>query len=109
MATRVRMARRATDKVVNVKRSLSQISPSSWVAMATAASLPDAQAASRSSGVRAGPEPLTPSTSRVSDACAAYRSSRSAARAMADHRSSRGSAVMRSRSRVICSWSARSK
>ena len=56
-----------------------------------------------------GPEPLTPSTSRVSAACAAYRSSRRAARAMVDQRSSRGSAVIRSRSRVICSRSARSK
>ncbi len=103
------MARSATDKVVNVKRSLSQISPRVWAAMATAASLPATQAASRSSGVLGTSGPLTPSTSWVSDACAAYRSSRRAARAMVDQRSSRGSAVMRSSSRAICSRSARSK
>jgi NADH-quinone oxidoreductase subunit G len=106
-ATRVRMARSATDKVVNVKRSLSQISPRVCAAIPTAASFREAQPASRSSGERAGP--LTASTSSVSEACAAYRSSRSAARAIVDQRSSRGSAVMRSRSRVICSRSARSK
>ncbi len=103
------MARSATDSVVNVKRSLSQISPIIWPAIATAASLFDTQAASRSSGVREIPAPLAPSTSWVSDACAAYRSSRRAARAMVDQRSSRGRAVIRSRSRAICSRSARSK
>ena len=103
------MARRATDKVVKVNRSLSQISPRVWAAIPTAASLREAQAASRSSGFLGTSGPLTPSTSWVSEACAAYRSSRSAARAMVDQRSSRGSAVMRSRNRVICSRSARSK
>ena len=106
-ATRVRMARSATDSVVNVKRSLSQISPSVCAAIATAASLRATQAASRCSGD--SPESVTPSTSLVSDACAAYRSSRSAARAIVDQRSSRGSAVMRSRRLAICSRSARSK
>ena len=57
------MARSATDKVVNVKRSLSQISASIWRAMETAASLRDCQVASRSSGVIGLPEPVTPSTS----------------------------------------------
>src|SRR6185369_10863908 len=59
-ATRVRTARSATDKVVKVKRSLSQISPRVCAAMPTAASLREAQVASRSSGDRASP--LAPST-----------------------------------------------
>ena len=105
----MRTARSATDKVVNVKRSLSQISPRVWAAMATAASLRDVHAASRASGELGTSGSLTPSTSWVREASAAYRSSRSAARAIVDQRSSRGSAVMRSRSRVICSRSARSK
>ena len=100
------MARRATDSVVNVKRSLSQISPRVRVARRTAAAFHFVQVARRASGV---PGPLTHSTSRVSAALALYRSSRMAARAMLLHRSSRGSTVIRSRSRVICSRSVRSK
>ena len=46
---------------------------------------------------------------RVIAACAAYTSSRSALRAIEVHRSSRGSATIWSRSRVIWSRSARSK
>ena len=88
------MARSATDKVVNVKRSLSQISPSIWAAIATAASLLDAQAASRSSGVRGIPEPLTQDVLGVSGAgvprtpeerLAAWTSGNEAAVAMTRH------------------------
>ena len=67
MATRARMARSATDSVVNVKRSLSQISPRVRVARATADALRPVQVARRASGV---PGPVTHSTSRVSAAVA---------------------------------------
>ena len=105
-ATSVLITRVATDSVVNVNRSLSQISPSVPAARSTAEAFRDSQAATRSP---ATPCPPTASTSLVSAACAPYSSSRRDDRAMDAQRSSRGSATIRSRSLPSCSRSATAK
>jgi hypothetical protein len=105
-ATSVLITRVATDSVVNVNRSLSQISPNVRAARSTAEAFRDSQAATRS---LASPCPPTASTSLVSAACAPYRSSRRDDRAIDDQRSSRGSATIRSLSLPICSRSATAK
>ena len=104
--TSVLMVLTATERVATSNTSLSQISTRVRLARATADSFLASQAASRDSGV---PGSVTVSTSLASAACAVYRSSRSAPLAMVLHRSSLGSAVIRSRSLVIWSRSARSK
>src|SRR5207247_1447096 len=76
------------------------LSVSVAVARSTAGSVRSPHSASRCSGE---PGPVTISTSLASAACAAYRSSRSAPRAIVFHLSSRGSATIWSRSLVICS------
>ncbi len=90
-ATRVRMARTATDKVATVNRSVSQISVRVCAARCTADSFRFTHSASRCSGV-AGP--VTVRTLAASAACAEYRSSRSAPRASVFHLSSRGRATI---------------
>ena len=74
--TRVRIARTATDSVATVNASLSQISVSVCAGPDHRGLVPPGPGRSRCSGVP--PEPVTVSTSLVSAACAAYRSSRSA-------------------------------
>ena len=119
VATSVLITRTATDRVVKVNRLLSQISARVAAARETAARvlrLPRGDPVRRAAGCPAtatpgqpAPVPPTASTSLVSAACAAYRSSRSADRAADVQRSSRGSAVMRSRSLPSCSRSASRK
>ena len=90
-ATRVRTARTATDKVATVNRSVSQISVRVCVARATLGSFWLTHSASRCSGE---PGPVTMSTFLARAACAAYRSSLSAPRAIVFHLSSRGRATI---------------
>src|ERR1022692_5344786 len=97
VATSVRIALTATDRVATLNESLSQISTSVCAALLTTGSFLATQDASRCSGV---PGSVTVSTSLASAACALYRSSRSAPLAIVFHRSSRGRAVIRSRSLV---------
>src|ERR1700722_12414042 len=92
------ITRTATERVVKVNRSLSQISANVPAARDTAsvfcASQAETRAAASSADAPSAGQP-TARTSRVSAACAPYRSSRSADLDIAAQRSSRGSATTR--------------
>ncbi|CAO0832549.1 hypothetical protein SMICM17S_08671 [Streptomyces microflavus] len=96
----------ATDRFARSNASDPWISSSVDRDRARIAAFFSSHARNRSSGVD-DPFP-TLSTSDVSAACAAYRSSRMEARAMDCQRSARGSSMIRSISWVIRSRSARS-
>lgn len=102
----MRIVRIATDRFARSKVSEPWISSRVDFARPRIAAFFSSQSLNRCSGLEA-PSPAA-STSAVSAACAANRSSRIDARAIDCHRSSRGSSMIRSIRSVIRSRSARS-